>query len=189
MYNLIDTIESQYANSPKLLALLESFNESVDPSLLIDDFYAKVWNVDTAEGYGLDIWGRIVVIGRVIKLLTAKRYMWWDEATPSGNSWGFYPWYKDVNNDTTSYSLSDAAFRLLILVKAMANIADGSIPTYNRILMSLFPGRGNAYVVDNLDMTIDLTFDFVLEPFEISILEHSGVFPAPCGQKINIVST
>jgi len=169
------------------MAMIDSFNESVDPKSLIDDFYNTVWNIDTAKGYGLDIWGRIVVINRVLKLVKPKTYFWFDEATPSSNSWGRAPWYQDVNRETTNYTLSDNAYRLLILAKAMANISDGSIYTYNRMLMALFPGRGNAYVVDNFDMTITIVFTFGLLEYERSIVEQSGVFPAPCGQKITIL--
>ena len=44
--------------------------------------------------------------------------------------------------------LSDAAFRTLILAKALSNICDGSIPAINQILINLFcqPWHGNAYV-------------------------------------------
>lgn len=186
MDNLIDTIESQYANSPKLMAVVESFNESVDPEPLINDFYKKVWNIDTAQGWGLDVWGRIVVIDRVVKLTPDKEFFQWDEAGPSSNSWNKAPWYRYAVDETENYYLADNAFRLLILVKAMANISDGTIATYNKMLMSLFPGRGNAYVVDNFNMSITLKFSFPLLPYEKSVLSNSGAFPAPSGQKVII---
>jgi hypothetical protein len=61
------TVISQYANSPTLLALIEDFNSAVDPSGDIDNFYSWIWNIDTAQGFGLDIWGRIVGVGRAIQ--------------------------------------------------------------------------------------------------------------------------
>jgi hypothetical protein len=60
------TVISQYANSPTLLALIRNFNSAIDPSLDIDNFYAWIWNVATAQGFGLDIWGRIVGVSRTI---------------------------------------------------------------------------------------------------------------------------
>jgi hypothetical protein len=60
------TVISQYGNSPTMLGLIESFNAAVDPSVDIDNFLTHVWQVDTAQGFGLDIWGRIVGVTRTI---------------------------------------------------------------------------------------------------------------------------
>ena len=59
MQNWESTLASQYANSPALLAVIKGMNDSIDPTARIDDFYRLVWNVDTAVGHGLDVWGRI----------------------------------------------------------------------------------------------------------------------------------
>lgn len=66
MNNVLQTVISQYGNSPTLLALIESFNAAVDPSADIDNFITRIWQIDSAQGFGLDIWGRIVGIGRSI---------------------------------------------------------------------------------------------------------------------------
>jgi hypothetical protein len=77
---------------------------------------------------------------------------------------------------TTNFALSDDAFRVLIFAKALSNITDGSIKAINQLLINLFPGRGNAYVVDNLDMTMVYTFEFSLSTVEAAIMAQSGVF-------------
>jgi hypothetical protein len=66
MNDPFQTVVSQYGNSPTILALIESFNAAVDPSADIDNFYAWVWDVATAQGFGLDIWGRIVGVSRTV---------------------------------------------------------------------------------------------------------------------------
>ena len=66
MNNVLQTVASQYGDSPTILALIESFNAAVDPSEDIDNFYVWVWDVATAQGFGLDIWGRIVGVTRTI---------------------------------------------------------------------------------------------------------------------------
>jgi hypothetical protein len=68
MENLKDTIMAQYANSPAIIGIIEAFNDAIAPDNLITDFYNKVWNLKTAQGFGLDIWGRIVGIGRTIQM-------------------------------------------------------------------------------------------------------------------------
>ena len=57
---------SQFGNSPTLLSIIGSLNAAVDPSTDIDNFITHVWQVDTAQGFGLDIWGRIVGVSRTI---------------------------------------------------------------------------------------------------------------------------
>jgi hypothetical protein len=66
MENVLQSAISQYGNSPTILALIESFNAAVDPSSDIDNFYVWVWDVATAQGFGLDVWGRIVGVTRMI---------------------------------------------------------------------------------------------------------------------------
>ncbi len=71
MNDVMPTIISQYANSPTMLALIESFNAAIDPSNDINNFYRLVWDIATAQGFGLDIWGRIVGVTRTIPTVPA----------------------------------------------------------------------------------------------------------------------
>lgn len=66
MENYLQTVQSEYGNSPTILALIESFNAAVDPSADIDNFLIWCWQVDTAQGVFLDSWGRIVGVTRTI---------------------------------------------------------------------------------------------------------------------------
>lgn len=178
------TIISQYANSPTLDALIISFNDAVDQTRNMDNFHDLIWNVATAQGYGLDIWGRIVGVGRTLRFPSAVGQFGFEEA----GSWtgfgqgGFY----SGGGTTSNFVLTDADFRTLIYAKAAGNISDGSIPAVNKILMSLFPNRGPCYVVDNKDMTLTYRFEFALNPVELAIVQQSGVLPNPAGVAINI---
>ena len=66
MNNIFQTVASQYANSPTMLALINTFNEAIDPASDIDNIIARILQVDTAQGFGLDICGRIVGVSRTI---------------------------------------------------------------------------------------------------------------------------
>lgn len=66
MENVGQTIISQYGNSPTVLALINAFNAAIDPSGDIDNFLTHIWQVETAQEFGLDIWGRIVGVSRTI---------------------------------------------------------------------------------------------------------------------------
>lgn len=66
MINVTQTVISQYGNSPTLLAMIDSVNAAIDPNADIDNFYRWIWSVDDAQGFGLDIWGRIVGVSRTV---------------------------------------------------------------------------------------------------------------------------
>lgn len=186
MQNWQDTVVSQYANSPTILALIQNFNSYIDPAADITAFYNLVWNVDTAVGHGLDIWGRIVGVGRVLHV-AAGRYLGFDEATTaSADPFNQSPFYTGAPT-TSNFALSDDAFRLLIYAKALANISDGSIPSINQVLMKLFPSRGNCYVADGENMTLAYTFAFTLTPVENAIVSQSGVLPKTVGVAASVV--
>lgn len=183
MINYQNTIISQYGTSPTLNALIGAFNQWIDPTIDIDDFYQRIWNLDTAEGYGLDVWGRIVGVGRVLQV-AATKYFGFDEATNiSADPFNTSPFYsgQQINNN---FILSDDGFRTLIIAKALSNICDGSIPAINQVLLTLFPGRGNVYVANGRNMTMIYTFTFAPTPVEAAIVSQSGVLPLPAGVSV-----
>jgi hypothetical protein len=190
MQNVESTLLSQYANSPTIVSLIESLNDCIDPSADIDAFYDNIWNIDTAVGYGLDVWGRIVGLpnGRILKIPTTELNLGFLEAgIPSATSFGSGVFYNGAQG-TQNFALADDAFRTLILVKAMANILDGSIPSYNKLLQLLFAGRGRCYVNDMGNMQMRFTFEFSLEPFELAILTQSGILPRPTGVQSFVIT-
>lgn len=149
MNNVQETILAQYANSPALRGIIERFNKAADPNALIETFYNNVWNIETATGWGLDVWGRIVGVGRVQKV-TAPQFIGFDEANDgSGSARPFDDglFYTGALS-TTNYALTDEAFRRLIFAKAAANISNGSIAEINRILMTLFGDKGHIYIAE-----------------------------------------
>lgn len=147
-FNWQDTVISQYGNSPRLLQLIENFNSYLDQTDNIGAFFDNMWNIDTAIGYGLDVWGRILGISRTLPVDSGS-YLGFEEAgdaTEVGfDQDGFYAGPPTTSN----YALTDSAYRVLLLAKAAANICDGSIPAINRLLMGLFPNRGNAFVQES----------------------------------------
>lgn len=181
------TVLSQYANSAVLTRLIENMESYLDQTSNFDSFYDLVMNVDTAQGYGLDVWGRIVDVSRTLSVQAEGNYLGFQEAGQTAQPFNQAPFFsgQQINNN---FVLTDSAYRVLIYAKALANICDGSIPAINQILLNLFPNRGNCYVVDNLDMTMTLKFDFTLSSVELAILSQTGVLPKSTGVSLDIVS-
>lgn len=217
-FNVWDTVISQYANSPVLTQIIQNFAEYFDQSTNFDAFFDMVWNIDTAQGWGLDVWGRILGISRILQVPSGD-YFGFEEALPGSNPWEQQPFYAG-QPATDSYALSDDAYRQLLLAKAAANICDGTIPAINQLLLNLFPGRGNCYVQEGVGdtdqyfgfaeagtindagwnqapffsgdvfdhMKIRYIFEFPLSPVEFAIVSTSGVLPTPCGVSASIVT-
>lgn len=159
MQNVEQTIISQYGNSPTILAIIQGMNTNIDPAADIDNFYNTVFNVATANLFGLAIWSRIVGIPQslIIELGT----------------------YLD-DPDT---------FRSLILLKALSNISRASSPAMNQLLQNWLGAGARAYVQDLGNMRMNYVFEFALTPTQLLILRESGIFLRPGAVLSNIVST
>ncbi len=187
------TLLSQYANSPTLVQLIANMAGYINPSTNIDTFYNDVWNIATAQGYGLDVWGRIVGVSRVLEISTVNYFGFTGPAGASGLPWNQAPFHNGESL-TSNYALQDDPFRALILAKAYLNICDGSIPAINQILIALFgpsgslPVSGNSYCTDGGNMTITYTFSGALDPVQTAIIYQSGVLPRPSGVSTTVVA-
>lgn len=181
-FDVDQTVISQYQNSPTLLRLVHNMDEYIDEGKTLANFYQYIWNVDTAVGFGLDIWGRIVGVSRLLQIPGNDPIVGFDNASVPKD---WYPMsegrFATENEVTTAYELPDDAYRVLVLTKALANIITTTAPALNQLLRNMFPGRGRAFVRDLGNMAMQFVFNFSLTPVEYAILTQSGVLPHPAG--------
>lgn len=184
-FNWLATVISQYANSQTLLGLISSLAAALLVDEMFDQFYDMIWNVATAQGYGLDVWGRIVGVTRQLHVANAPYFGFvegnvgkdYDVFGPGGTS----PFYGGQPT-TSNFTLTDQVFRQLIMAKAAFNICNGSIPAINAILMNLFGGPGLiCYVKDDGNMEMEYVFEFQPSAVQLAIINQSGVLPRPTG--------
>lgn len=196
-FNVEQTVISQYANSPTLLQLIQNMNAYIDPATNFAAFFNNIWNIDTADTFGLNIWGRILGVSRVIPIPGDNDSFGFDNADspPDWQTWGNAldplaggPFFGGQIG-TGSYTLDDAAYRTLLLAKALANIANMSAPSLNQLVSNLFPGRGRAFTTNGRNMTMTYVFEFALSTIELAILQSSGVLPNPAGVTVGITVT
>lgn len=217
-FDVWSTVISQYANSSILTQLIVDLSQYVDQTANFDNFYDYVWNIDTAVGHGLDVWGRILQVSRILKI-PAGSFFGFAEASGDGIDTFDVASFYAGSVTTQNFSLSDDAYRTLLFAKALFNISDGSIPGINQILTNLFPNRGNCYVAEGypfqnfffgfqeaLDaqpfgqapfytnfaqppMTLTYVFDFALSGVELAIVSTSGAIPKPTGVKAFVLQT
>jgi hypothetical protein len=112
------TIISQYGASPTIQAIIESINDCIDPRVNIQNFQNAIWNVDTAFGRGLDIWGKIVGVSRLLRIPSNLNTFGFtntsipDDWRPFGQGT-----FSTGNPTSQTYLLPDDAYRVLILRK------------------------------------------------------------------------
>lgn len=181
------TIMRQYANSSALTGLLANFDQWVDLSRFTADFLHDVWDIRTATGYGLDVWGRILGRSRYLQIVAPPLDNFGFDVEQPGVNWKPFnvaPFYSAANG-AAAYALQDDDYRQLLLIKAAANIAACDPASLNALLRSLFSTRGPAFV--RYDVTAPMVIDYVLDFFpsavERAIIE-SGLIPVPAGMLV-----
>lgn len=134
------TVQSQYSASPRILFLAEYYWSMLDPTESINLMLKKMIDPVTAEGAGLDAWGRIVGIKRAL-VPTVGEYLAFDPAgldNALGDSFNNAPW----NPLLASGMAPDAVYRVYVFVKAMLNIGNGSLADLNRYFSLLYEDSG-----------------------------------------------
>jgi len=170
-----ETILSQYSASPHILQLTYDFSLRIDPAPDIDVFFEKVFDIETAQGWGLDNWGRILGVPRGVQVASTD---WFGYYGSGLQPWNNAPFYND-QQATNNYLLTDEAYRKLLKYKAGANIGSADAATINRLLSQIFPTYD--HVVDNGDMSIRAVFSDYLESVEIGILNTYGALNKGAG--------
>lgn len=189
MLNVEQTIISQYGNTATISQLVRNMNQYLDPRADFDTFYDFVWNVETAQGFGLDIWGRIVDVSRELTINAQQSYFGFSQALPGSFPFDEAPFYAGTPGSTQTYRLTDDAYRKLILTKALTNISTSDAPSLNQLLQNMFGDRGRCYVNDLGSMQIRYTFEFLLTDYEYAIMTQSGAIPRPAGVGGSIITT
>lgn len=145
-----NAIQSQYSSSPRILALANAFQTFVNIDKDRDLFYDNIFNIYTANGVGLDWWGRILGIDRTIV------------------------------DENVEIVLNDEYYRALLLYKAMANISSTENATLNDLLRRLidtgiagFPSRAYVLFVDT--MVLRWVFESFLTSTQLAIFKAAGL--------------
>lgn len=151
--DLLQALLWQYDNAPRLQKLLQHKQNwyNANNTSFWTDWFANVFNINTANDFGLTVWG---------KLLRGERTY-------------------TVNGQP--YSLNTEQYRLLLKGRLLYLGMNGSVPEINNYLHLLFGERGPAYVIDNQDMTIRYVLEFIPTESEKVVFLNTNILPRPAG--------
>lgn len=162
---------SQYANSPKFVSLVGGLTGIFNNAKTLQDWYNIVFNLKTAVGYGLDIWGIILNQGRLFYYTDPE----------SGVQESVYlKGTQTIDGIQYTETQIEEIYRQVLFLKAMSNITNATISSLNQMLQFYYQGRGRVYVIEYGTMEIRYVFEFYVSKLEKAIFT-SDVMPKPTG--------
>lgn len=175
--NLLAAILWQYEESGKLKSITQQKQEwyIANHSEFWNAWYRDVFNIDTANRFGLSIWGRILNISLGV------------DTEPQANKvpFGFGANNRNFNNGNfgrnkqATQALSLEQQRLVIRMRYFQLTTRATVPEINEFLSAMFSDQGPAYVVDNLNMTMTYIFGFAPSSELQFIFENYDLLPRP----------
>ena len=145
----------QYQNSPALKSLILSKEQwyKTHQAEFWQDWYDNVFNLDTANDFGLSVWGQILKFSRNVK-----------------------------DKQGAMHYLTTEQYRMILKGQVLRFGMGATAPEINEWLSVVFKGKTNAYCLDSLDMTaIPFVLMSVPTPEIAWLLGNIDFFPRPAG--------
>lgn len=176
--NVLQTILWQYENAPNIQALLQAKQDvwNEDFTAFWQDFYTNIFDLKTANTFGLSVWSIILGAPIVYNLPGAGT-----------EGWGFGGFRKNFTNGNfqgeggTGYILSEESARIILQLRYYQLTGTCCVPSINRMLVDVFGDFGSVYVRDALNMTQRYVFGFILPSDLQFAFNNFDILPRPAG--------
>jgi len=193
----VNLLIKQYWEKPKAKAEIELQASTWETTRAFLDALDQAFDLDNAIGAQLGVLGRIVGISRSVPDVIPKIYFGF---SINPNNEGFAskfnpsriggPFYSKFTSAFTDLQLGDSDYRFFIRVKAAKNRASGYVSSDKHIgiqsvVLSAFDGQ--AYVVDNLDMTLTLYVSPTVSLDRLRLIQILDLLPKPQGVRYKVV--
>jgi len=178
-------IIQQYFDKPNATAEIDVTSNEIQ--LLFDfiDSWQDEFDIDKGTGDRLDLIGKIVGVSRIVPGGGDPLPYFGFDGTPNARTFGEAPFF-DIINDSgfSDAELDDTRYRFFIKAKITKNIAAMLMDTESRtnlqdVIQYLFDNK--AFVLDNLDMSLDLYIDESFSEDDIRLIVQQGLLPSPQG--------
>ena len=151
---------SQYANSPILTKLDNDIQNLFDDSGFVTNWYNIIFNLSTATGYGLDVWGKILNRDRKFVYEGMEYYLQGAQV---------------IDGVTFTAEEMDNLYRKVLQLTAMRYIGNASIASINRMIQFIFEGK--CYCIEYAPMQIRYVFRFYMSKIQKAIIETLNPHP------------
>lgn len=182
--NLLRAILWQYneaANLQSLLVLKHLWYEE-NQKQFWDDWYVNVFDLNTANDFGLQVWSIILNIPIIVITAppeTPKVGIFFGDDHENFTNGNFAP----GNGGTVELTVEQA--RQLLKMRYFQITTCGAAPEINQFFKTLFENDGPVYVRDNLDMTATYVFEFQPSSQLLYVLNKYDILPRPAGVAVD----
>lgn len=170
----------QHDNAQALRTLIEKKQDwyNTNQRDFWEHWYRDVFDVDTANDFGLAVWGRILDVSLGLQV----------DATVGIPHFGFGVYHQNFNNGpfaratSGEQALSTDQKRLIIRLRYYQLISRGTVTDINEAMARIFGDLGQVYVRDPLDMSkITYVFKFTPSSRVRLILDRMNLLVRPSG--------
>lgn len=184
--DLLQAILWQYDGAPKLLSLANQKADWYDENqrTFWEAWYNDVFNLQTANDFGLAVWARILNVPLVATV----------SASEDRPVFGFGDHNLNFDNGnfgrdvSGTINLTTEQKRLVLRLRYFQLVNNGTVPEINAFLRLLFGADGSVYVLDSLDMSYAVyVFDFIPAASVLFVLEQFDLLPRPAGVGTSIL--
>ena len=189
--NFTPSILWQYNNSPKFKSLVSQKQAwyDVNHTQFWENWYTNVFNLITANDFGLCVWSIILNVPFLIRQVNPNSNIFGFNTVPSSNH------NKNFERGTFAdvpvrAALSTEEQRIFLRLRYFKLISDCTTATINPFLDLLFNDpdgiyQGGAWVLDNLDMTMTYVFNCPISNSLLEAIKIYDVLPHPTGVFLN----
>lgn len=168
--------------------------DELTPLLTIDplEFWRDYFDIDTCKTEGLNNWGRILDLSRVVSISVATNgvfgfgegnYPIDEDEYPQNFNNGFF-YNSDYEVTPIQYTLSDYEFRIALKFRYAALTTNLSLQSINRIMNNLLIQLDANYkcvVTQTAVMQLTYKFNFKLTPWQKTLFNNRNILPVPAG--------
>lgn len=170
----------QYDSAEKFKTLVLNKQRWMDENVaqFWENWYRDVYDIRTANDFGLQVWVIILGISFVLPETNAPTKIFGFQGSGRKNfgNGNFKPFGANV--------LTTEQKRTILRMRYMCITSDGTI---DHVLRTLRIADPLATVVDHLDMSITVLFSIAILPNMRDAFEKYAVIPRPAGVKMNII--
>lgn len=188
----------QYSNASRLLALIDAEQSFVDANItgFWQNWYDDVFNIDTCNTFGLEVWGLILGVRRPYQdpanyhinkqnnfMLWNKDDKLWHVVYLKGASPQFVVGIQGEELDSRIF-VDDETYRLFLKARMFLYNSNGSMADINRYLEFLFPDKA-VFATDGYDMSVTVVFYYTPGERDMALINSPDFLPLPAGVQLN----
>ena len=167
----------QYNDALNIQSLIEKKQTwtNINVSQFINDWYTNVFNLETANDFGLQVWA--IILGVKFSVLSqTPTLVFGFEGGQNFLNGSFFPSVDNIL--TTEQKRTILRFRYLELT------TNANLDKLQSAVSNILPG---SKVLDGLDMSLLITYPTYPDSQTIYIIQNFDIFPRPAGVKIGYV--